>query len=520
MDLNLDVDPLEPTDPGRVGSYRLRGRIGAGGMGQVYLGRNRGGRLVAVKLVRQSWADDPQFRQRFEQEVEAARKVGGFYTAHVVDTGLADTPPWVATAYIPGLSLQEAVHAHGPFSAEAIEDLGAGLADALAHIHECGLVHRDITPSNVILAVDGGVRVIDFGIARALDVRTTTGTDFGTPAYMSPEHARGEPVGPAGDVYSLGRVLVFAATGRNPSAPHVGPDHEGVEKEASEKVASGASDLATLPGSLPDDLITLITDCLAEDPAQRPSVSAILSQLAPDYDGTVRLSPDITEKITRRGKAADSLSAISGRFLGLAAVGLAAIAITLTVVAVLAPGQDRRADTTKQPETVRAAAVPVWPSCNDGVRQMLGPSVPISVKAPGNDHARPVGDLYLAWIPSCRRVYAEVHWRSGDQNPGRGPSSADVSGGDIYLNDQLHNTVGHHVFTKADVARSAWTTSGLVSVDVPPYDRVPEYASPKSFTAALRWSAFTGRCEGVAVGNTHSFSTSANSGGSGTQCKP
>jgi serine/threonine protein kinase len=188
-------------------------------MGVVYLGRSRGGREVAVKVVSSELSADDQFRRRFEREVAAARRVGGFYTAAVVDADTGADRPWMATSYIPGPTLQVAVDAQGPFTVKAVRAIGAGLAEGLATIHAAGLVHRDLKPANIVVAADGP-RVIDFGITRALDSAsvTTSRAFLGTPAYMPPEQALGEEVTAAGDVFSLGGVLAFAATGRSPSA--------------------------------------------------------------------------------------------------------------------------------------------------------------------------------------------------------------------------------------------------------------------------------------------------------------
>ena len=212
------MEVLQPGDPGSVGGYRLLGRLGAGGMGQVFLGVSPGGRKVAVKLIHPVHARDPQFRERFAREIEAAQRVGGFHTAPVVDADPHADPPWMVTAYIEGPSLQEAVGRGGPLPPGTVRAVGAGLAEGLAAIHARGLVHRDLKPGNVILAADGP-RIIDFGIARALDATTgitAAGAVVGTFAYMSPEQFRGEVAGPASDVFSLGSVLAFAATGRPP----------------------------------------------------------------------------------------------------------------------------------------------------------------------------------------------------------------------------------------------------------------------------------------------------------------
>ena len=209
------MEQLKPGDPSRVGNYRLIGRLGEGGMGQVFLGLSPGGRQVAVKVIHPGYASGKQFRERFAREIEAARRVGGFHTASVVDADPGADPPWMVTAFIQGPSLQQAVAEGGPFGLERVCRLGAGLAEGLAAIHACGLVHRDLKPSNVILA-DDGPRIIDFGISRAAEASpmTTAGMVVGTYSYMSPEQLRGELAGPASDVFALGCTLAFAATAR------------------------------------------------------------------------------------------------------------------------------------------------------------------------------------------------------------------------------------------------------------------------------------------------------------------
>ncbi|MGH3393008.1 MAG: serine/threonine-protein kinase [Actinomadura sp.] len=289
------ADPLREGDPTHVGPYRLHGRLGVGGMGRVFLGRSRGGYTVAVKMVRPELADDAQFRRRFASEVAAARKVGGFYTAQVVDADPDADPPWLAAAYIPGPSLHKAVTDHGSLPAESVAVLGAGLAEGLAAVHECGLVHRDLKPANVILAEDGP-RLIDFGIARALDMTsyTQTATVLGTAAFMSPEQTMAQEVGPPSDVFSLGCVLAFAATGHSPFGE--GPGHA-----VAYRVVHADPDLS----GLPDALAGLVTACLAKDPAARPGLEQVLNHLAelasPGADpGEGRwLPPAVTDVITR-----------------------------------------------------------------------------------------------------------------------------------------------------------------------------------------------------------------------------
>ncbi|MFY7065735.1 protein kinase domain-containing protein [Nocardiopsis changdeensis] len=287
-------DPLLPGDPTRTGPYTLHARLGGGGMGQVFLGRSPGGRTVAVKVVRPDLAQDAEFRRRFATEVAAARKVGGFYTAQVVDTDTSATPPWLATAYIPGPTLHRAVADHGPLPVETVAVLGAGLAEGLSAVHAQGVVHRDLKPGNVLLAEDGP-RLIDFGIARALDStsHTRTSTVLGTAAFMSPEQAKTQKVGPASDVFSLGCVLAFAATGRSPFGD--GPVHAVVFRVVHEE-----PDLADLPASLVD----LVRACLAKDPESRPGAEEVSAHLAAvgvsrASDTGRWLPPDVTETLAR-----------------------------------------------------------------------------------------------------------------------------------------------------------------------------------------------------------------------------
>ncbi len=211
------MEELQPGDPPRIGPYLLEGRLGSGGMGRVYLGRSPGGRHVAIKVIRADLAESPDFRARFAREASAARKVSGIFTAPVVDADLTGQVPWLATAYVPGPSLTDAIMQRGPMPATLVLRLAAGLAEGLVAIHAAGVVHRDLKPSNVLLAEDGP-RLIDFGISRSVESSslTHTGTVVGSPGFMSPEQAEGRPVGPASDIFSLGAVLTFAATGEGP----------------------------------------------------------------------------------------------------------------------------------------------------------------------------------------------------------------------------------------------------------------------------------------------------------------
>ena len=260
---------LQPQDPRKVGPYWLLGRLGSGGMGQVFLGRSPGGRLVAVKVVRAELAEQAEFRNRFVREVAAARTVSGLFTAAVVDADVDAPVPWLATAYVPGPSLAEATASHGPLPAASVLALAAGLAEGLGAIHAAGIVHRDLKPSNVLLAEDGP-RVIDFGISLAAEATMLTGTGvvFGSPSFMSPEQARGNRVGPPSDVFSLGAVLTFAATGE-------GPFGTGSSAIVLYRVVFTPPDTSGLPAGLRP----LVERCLAKDPEQRPTTEQLLAEL-------------------------------------------------------------------------------------------------------------------------------------------------------------------------------------------------------------------------------------------------
>ncbi|WSV40895.1 serine/threonine protein kinase [Streptomyces sp. NBC_01077] len=269
-----------------IGRYVIEHKLGEGGMGTVYLARSRGGRAVAVKVARPELAADPSFRARFRAEVAAARQVGGFHTAQVVDADPDAEAPWLATAYIPGPTLAALVTAEGPMDEGRLRSLGAALAEALEAIHACGLVHRDLKPGNIVMAPDGP-RVLDFGIARALESTrlTATGSAFGTPGYLAPEQALGEEVTGAADVFALGAVLVAAAGGR--------PFGDGTPMGLMYRAVHEDPDLA----SVPESLRGLVGRCLAKDPAERPTPEEILDVLGEgvrDPAGTVTPGPTPT----------------------------------------------------------------------------------------------------------------------------------------------------------------------------------------------------------------------------------
>src|SRR5580658_3990826 len=261
------MEGLQLGDPVSVGGYQLLGRLGTGGMGQVFLGVSPSGRRVAVKLIHPVHAGTEHFRERFAREVAAARRVGGFHTAPVIDADPHAETPWMVTAYIEGPSLHQATVRHGPLPPGRVRALGAGLAEGLAAIHAYGLIHRDLKPGNVIMAEDGP-RIIDFGIARSVDSTglTSTGAVVGTFAYMSPEQIHGELATPAMDVFSLGCVLAFAVTGR----PPFGSD---TAAAVMFRIVGQPPDLAGLADAGVRDLIE---GCLAKSPEDRLTVPAIL----------------------------------------------------------------------------------------------------------------------------------------------------------------------------------------------------------------------------------------------------
>ena len=242
-------------------------------MGRVYLARSPGGRQVAVKVIRPQLAEDDRFRARFAREVSAARKVGGLFTAQVVDADLDSPVPWLVTAYVPGASLTEAVEQQGPLPAATVLALAAGLAEGLSAIHAAGVIHRDLKPSNVLLAPDGP-RIIDFGISSAAGAPSLTGTGLmiGSPGFMSPEQAEGMPVGPSSDIFSLAGVLIFAARGE-------GPFGGGDTAALLYRVVHGTPNL----DQVPDKIRPLVSRCLSRSAAARPTAAEFLAELTAAY---------------------------------------------------------------------------------------------------------------------------------------------------------------------------------------------------------------------------------------------
>ncbi|MBT3163927.1 protein kinase [Streptomyces sp. Vc74B-19] len=309
--------PLDADEPTVVGPYRLLGRLGSGGMGRVYLGRSAGGRTVAVKIVHPHFALDEEFRARFRREVDAARRVGAAWTAPVLDADPDARVPWVATAYAAGPSLTAAVTDVGPLPEHTVRALGAGLAEALTAVHGLGLVHRDVKPSNVLLTLDGPL-LIDFGIARATGGTsrtksgggtaslTSTGVSIGSPGYMSPEQILGKGVTGAADVFSLGAVLAYAATG---TPPFPGDSSAALLY----RVVHEPPELDGLTG----DLREVTEACLGKDPAARPSPAEITRRLAPE-GGAARLVSGgwlpgaLVEQVSRSAVSLLNLEAAGG----------------------------------------------------------------------------------------------------------------------------------------------------------------------------------------------------------------
>ncbi|MGW8981610.1 bifunctional serine/threonine-protein kinase/ABC transporter substrate-binding protein [Streptomyces parvus] len=271
------MDDLRPTDPARIGGHRLLGRLGAGGMGVVYLGRTDAGALAAIKVILPEHAGDEEFRTRFRREAEAARRVDSPWAVSVTGADTEAERPWLATEFVPGPTLSDVVARRGPLPVRSVTVLGRLLARALAAVHAAGLVHRDVKPGNVLLTASGP-RLIDFGIARAADATalTATGIVVGTPGFLPPEQVSGGgaagPAGSAGDVFSLGCLLAYAATGRPPFGSgavdavlyrtvHDAPDLDGIEDPA---------------------LRALLERCLAKDPGERPAAADLDTLIAED----------------------------------------------------------------------------------------------------------------------------------------------------------------------------------------------------------------------------------------------
>ncbi|MER7761692.1 protein kinase [Streptomyces sp. NPDC097619] len=371
--------PLAAGDPREVGGHRLVGRLGGGALGTVFLGRSRGGRLLAVRVVGPEPAADGEFRRRFEEMVVSARAVSGVHTARVVDGGTDGALLWLAGEYIAGPSLREAVAAHGPLPVGAVRALGAGLAEALAGVHAAGLLHGGLTPGDVILA-DDGPRLTDFALARLWDSvhpsRTVAAAPGGT--FLAPEQVRVGTASPASDVFALGGVLVFAATGRNAFGSAAGSD-------ALLRLVDGEPDLDGVPA----ELLDLVRDCLAKEPERRPEVGEVLRGLAGEAPGAW-LPPDVADMVgERRARAGahDTGRRPSRRALllaaGAGAVGLVGVPVGIRLASDAAAGTP---GPTRSPAGTPTAGAGSSAPAPEAVR--LGPAVTIELGRTDNEDAR------------------------------------------------------------------------------------------------------------------------------------
>ncbi|MFJ8657722.1 serine/threonine-protein kinase [Streptomyces sp. NPDC093795] len=378
--------PWTPNEPSQVGPFRTVAVLGQGGMGRVLLGVAADGRLVAVKQVHADLADDEGFRSRFRREVDASRRVSGAYTAPVVDADPDAATPWLASLFLPGLPLSD-VLAAGVLPEEPVRQVAAGLAQALADIHRVGLVHRDLKPSNVMLT-DDGVRVIDFGIARAGDQLTKlthTGALIGSPAFMAPEQIRGETPGPAADVFALGATLAVACTGKTPFAGTSAP-------ALMYSIAHEEPDLDAVPPGLRG----LLTACLAKDPAGRPTPRELLALVGPVTPSARPWPEGVHRRIAEQRAEIDRL---------VSAVPTAA-PVPPTAPAPLPPVRSRGrrrwtvAAVTAGVLAVTGAAGAATGWADDVFYMIVDEPVP----TPGNVPLSQVADAYTGTLPSCAKA--------------------------------------------------------------------------------------------------------------------
>ena len=469
------METLHAGDPRVIGPYGVLGRLGSGGMGTVYLCSSRGGHRLAVKVIRAELAADPNFRVRFEREVEAAQRVRGHVTAAYVDADTQAQAPWLATVYVEGPTLDRVIQ-DGPLKVDVLRRLAAALAEALLEIHQAGLVHRDLKPSNIILASDGA-RVIDFGIAQAVDATalTSTHTRIGSPGFMAPEQVRDGTSSSASDVFSLGAVLAFAATGQ----PVFG---EGSTDAVLYRVVHEQPYLE----GVPEDFRPLIQSCLAKDPADRPGVNEVLdsvtgassqapykTQMTTAPRTTVLLEPLAPEPVpeapaTRRHS---KLLLAAGVFVLLVAAGLVAT-VTLgspgdspsTPGALLPSGQTSRttpatpATTAKPRATLSHPPAPAqWPQLADVLKVVrAGQSPPpFPTAAKGYSFSRSVRTTVRAFagtqwstvtdfpatMNGCNQQRFYIRWRS--LNSSAAIRATFVSSpDDIVLNKPVTGTAG------------------------------------------------------------------------------
>ncbi|MFE6892271.1 serine/threonine-protein kinase [Streptomyces sp. NPDC057694] len=452
----------EAERPGYAGRYRLEECLGTGGMGVVHLATSASGLRLAVKVVHAHYAADPEFRARFRQEVSAARRVSGAFTAPVVDADPAARLPWMATLFIPGDTLAERVKRNGALDVSEVRRLGAGLAEALRDIHRAGVVHRDLKPSNVLLAADGP-KVIDFGISRPVDseLRTETGKLIGSPPFMAPEQfQRPREVGPAADVFAMGAVLAHAASGRGPfdsDSPYL----------VAYQVVHDEPELS----GVPDALVPLIRRCLAKDPAGRPSPAEIMDALRdlPEEPRAavaripVQRGPDPSERVasagarflTRTGRAAATGTGTAGRGRRRRVILAAAVGVLLVGgVAALTTGaltSDGREGAERPGLTAATAAFAPW-----SVRLDASGGDPPACTADADALYCVTGDGVAARLdPADGRIL----WRHRTGGKPQGPSA--LSGGLLHVVADDRLTA---LDPRTGKARWTHTTSGVDAV--------------------------------------------------------
>ncbi|WP_439678869.1 protein kinase domain-containing protein [Embleya sp. MST-111070] len=388
------MEQLDASDPRRVGPYVLLLPLGSGGMGKVYLGRSAAGRAVAVKVIRADFAADEHFRNRFRAEVAAARRVSGAFTAPVVDADPDGDPPWMATAFVSGLSLYDAVRRHGPLPEASLRMLLAGVSEALVGIHTAGVIHRDLKPGNVLLALDGP-HVIDFGIAHALDGTSFTreGTIVGSPGYMSPEQSLGRPVSAASDVFALGSTMLYAASGQRPFG-------DGPPAAVLRRVVGDPADVGALPASIRD----VVAACLHKDPVRRPTPRALIDFVSRDEGGSGGGSwlPDaVTRDVSRAADVLTGLPAARDAASGHQAPPTTGMDAPAPARAPAGSGTPTRSGASATPETSASAESPALPgtAASPGTCPPPDTSASPGIAAPPGTSAPP-GASALPWTGS------------------------------------------------------------------------------------------------------------------------
>lgn len=460
------MTPLSSGDPRSIGGYTLLGRLGAGGMGVVYLGVSASGRQVAVKLVHEPYAQEDEFRTRFRQEITAARRVSGAFTAPVVDADPDADRPWMATLYVPGLTLAQVVERDGPLGGPELRALGLGLTEALRDIHRAGLVHRDLKPGNVMMTGDGP-RVIDFGISRAADNQrlTTTGQMIGTPPFMSPEQLSSpRDVTPASDVFSLGSLLVFAAVGTGPfdaESPYI----------TGYQVVFGTPDL----GGVPEALLGVVERCLAKDPAARPELTDVQRMLQ-DLPESGAAWSRTARPVKRRARSAAQGAATTVPRTGgrrrtrMLLTGLgAALGVTVLGVAVAAFGSDPQS-TGASAATARAATLPDgWRPWQKQLRYDVR-GVPLDYGGPGCVTGE--GALFCGGtgftVARIDPASGRTLWRSGTRPQGAQPVG--VRGGLVYVYEEPDGRTRRVVALDAGTGHRRWQRDISRSEDAVLYD--------------------------------------------------